>query len=167
MQTQPEINIYIDPEVYPYEQMYFDPKVLDPQNAGLDLRVCQLFEGHFKEGKTVEAKGNVYIIRPWQFYTFDTGIRMEIPYGYWGDVRVRSSAGFKGFIFSPPVIDCNYRGNIRLAFYHPTGTEIPTFHRLMQIVISPYIKENIGFVWDPEGLSETERGKKGFGEFTS
>ena len=175
---QPEVKIFVDPDIYPNDpDVYFLPKdkVLNPQNAGIDLRVCKLYRGPVINNAVVPSypSGETYHLLPNTMYSFDTGVAMEIPPGYWGDVRLRSSMIQRGFIFSPPVIDSNYRGNIILAFYtspitHPGGAIIiECFERFSQIVVSPYIKENISIVNTRGQLSPTDRGKKGFGEYTN
>lgn len=97
-------------------------------------------------------------------YQYGTGIAMEIPEGYEGEIRPRSSVHKTGMILSnsPGTIDSGYRGEIMAVFW-----KIPFFgkpyrpgDRIMQILIKPVPK--VKFV-EAEKLSETERGTGGYG----
>lgn len=92
-----------------------------------------------------------------------TGLTLEIPHGYEGQIRSRSGLAKKGVIVanSPGTIDSDYRGEIGVLLYN---TNVNPFHfeprdRIAQIVFAP-----IAHVKLVEGeVSETRRGAKGFG----
>lgn len=95
--------------------------------------------------------------------SFDTGVHMEIPNGYFGKIESKSGLNVKHNIAScGGVVDCGYTGSIVVKLYN-LGTEPYTFHKgdkIAQIVIQPCIAPELEVV---DELSETERGQQGFG----
>lgn len=95
--------------------------------------------------------------------TIGTGIAVEIPEGYYGQIFDRS-----GFAHQRPlgvkagVIESTYRGEVKvILFNHSPGPEkIFAGEGLAQLVILPVPQIEITEV---EELSTTERGEKGFG----
>lgn len=93
--------------------------------------------------------------------TVPTGVFMEIPQGYEGQIRPRSGL-FKQGIFTTGTIDSDYRGEIMvtLIVLSRTWVEIEPFERIAQLVIVPVAKAELEIVAE---LSETKRGTGGFG----
>lgn len=92
-----------------------------------------------------------------------TGISMEIPKGYWGNIRDRSGLAVKnGIHIVAGVIDSDYRGEIIVAITKLTEGSFmcPKKSRIAQMVITPYISPEINVVDD---LSDTIRNMGGFG----
>lgn len=95
----------------------------------------------------------------------DTGIRMEIPSGYEGQVRPRSGLAVHTGVTvlnAPGTIDSDYRGEIRVPLIN-LGEEPFTIEpgmRIAQLVISPVIRATFVSV---ESLSGSDRGSGGFG----
>ena len=94
-----------------------------------------------------------------------TGLYFEIPEGYEIQVRPRSGLAAKNgvkVLNTPGTIDSDYRGELRVILIN-LGTQDFTVHngdRIAQIIIAPVTQA----VFLPaENLSETERGKDGFG----
>lgn len=94
-----------------------------------------------------------------------TGLYFEIPEGYEIQVRPRSGLAAKNGVTvlnTPGTIDSDYRGELRVILIN-LGTQDFTVHngdRIAQIIIAPVTQA----VFLPaENLSETERGKDGFG----
>lgn len=93
-----------------------------------------------------------------------TGWAIEIPKGFEGQVRLRSSTALQGLMLANGVgtIDHDYRGEVcvllRNATLHPI--EIDAGMRVAQLVIAPVARAEVVEV---EELSETERGAGGFG----
>ena len=115
-------------------------------DAGLDLRT--------PERVTVKAHGSALI---------DTGVHVEIPYKYVGELESKSGLNVKHDIVScGGTIDHGYTGSIRVKLYN-FGDEDYTFEKgdkIVQLVIYP--------VWLPtakivDELPNTERGANGFG----
>lgn len=95
---------------------------------------------------------------------YDTGIAVEIPPGYVGLLFPRSSVCKTGLSLanSVGVIDSDYRGSISFVFYKDVPCIAPYLpgDRIGQLVIVPI--PEVDFV-EVEELSETERGKGGYG----
>lgn len=94
-----------------------------------------------------------------------TGLRVEIPHGYEGQVRGRSGLALKhgiGLVNAPGTIDSDYRGEIRVILIN-WGSEafmIRQGDRIAQMVIAPVHQAALRVVTE---LVETERGEGGFG----
>ena len=94
-----------------------------------------------------------------------TGIYLEIPVGYEGQIRPRSGLAVKHGVTvlnSPGTIDSDYRGEVRVLLINH-GDEDFTINpgdRIAQLIISPVIKAEFTYV---EQLKNSGRGKGGFG----
>jgi len=105
-------------------------------------------------------------IKSKNFTIIPTGIIIEIPQGFEGQVRPRSGlAANNGLtvLNSPGTIDSDYRGEIKVILINLGESDflITPGMRIAQLVFSPTYKANISFV--KEILSNTKRGKEGFG----
>lgn len=99
---------------------------------------------------------------------YHTGIAVEIPRGYYGSLKARSSIYKKTLLLvdSDGTIDADYRGEITVKFCFRWGGENtkPRFYeigdRIAQLVIEPVER----VIWiESDTLSETERGEGGYG----
>jgi dUTP pyrophosphatase len=105
------------------------------------------------------------IIPPGKWEVISTGIAVEIPYGYEGEVRSRSGLAKNYGVFvlnSPGTIDSDYRGEVKVILMN-LGDEpfkVNVGDRIAQLVISPVVHAEITEV---EELSSTERNDGGFG----
>ena len=96
---------------------------------------------------------------------YHTDIAVEIPEGYEGQLRPRSSISKKAMRLcnAPGTIDSDYRGEITAKFAVTTDV-IPSLYkegeRFAQLVIAPVM--DVEFV-EVDTLSETERGEGGYG----
>jgi len=94
-------------------------------------------------------------------WTYDTGLALEIPFGYEGQLRARSNLSKKGAYFPLGIgtIDSDYRGTIRVVF---VGTRKPyeVGERLAQLIIS---KVEAPLFEAADSLDETARGIGAFG----
>ena len=96
---------------------------------------------------------------------YHTDLAFEIPEGYEGEIRPRSSISKKSLriLNSPATIDSDYRGEIVVKFMSTTDV-IPSVYkigeRFAQLLIKPVI--TVEFVESDE-LTPTERGDGGFG----
>jgi len=94
-----------------------------------------------------------------------TGIALEIPAGYEGQVRPRSGLALRqgvSVLNAPGTIDADYRGELQVLLIN-WGTETYTVspgERIAQLVIAPVIRA--GFM-ETDRLSSTDRGSGGFG----
>ena len=120
-------------------------------SAGMDLRA------YLPDGELV--------IKPMQRALVPTGLFMEIPVGYEGQVRPRSGLAIKSGITvlnSPGTIDADYRGEVKVILINLSDADfvIKSGDRIAQLVIAKHEQPEVVEV---ETLSETERGSGGFG----
>ncbi len=105
------------------------------------------------------------IIEPGGFSTIPTGIAVEIPYGFEGQVRGRSGLASKhgiGVLNAPGTIDSDYRGEIMVVLFNfgRSPFVVEPGMRIAQLVFAPVV--SVEFL-QVENLSETARGERGFG----
>lgn len=118
--------------------------------AGLDLRA------HLE---------SPVLLKPLQRALIPTGLYIEIPVGFEGQVRPRSGLAAKHGITvlnSPGTIDADYRGEVKVILINLSEETFEINHgeRIAQLVISSH--EQIE--WMPaEELSESSRSSGGFG----
>ena len=120
-------------------------------SAGMDLRA------YLPEGPIV--------LKPMQRTLVPTGLFMEIPEGYEGQVRPRSGLAIKNGITvlnTPGTIDADYRGEVKIILINLSDTDftINSGERVAQIVFAKCEQMEVVNV---ETLSDTERGAGGFG----
>lgn len=120
-------------------------------SAGMDLRA------YLPEGPIT--------LKPMQRTLVPTGLFMEIPEGYEGQVRPRSGLAIKHGITvlnTPGTIDADYRGEVKIILVNLSDTDfvINSGERVAQIVFAKCEQME---VVNAETLSETERGEGGFG----
>ncbi|MEZ5362858.1 MAG: dUTP diphosphatase [Bryobacterales bacterium] len=94
-----------------------------------------------------------------------TGIAVEIPSGYEGQVRPRSGLAARhgiALLNAPGTIDPGYRGEIKVLLINHSEEDfrIEAGDRIAQLVIAAYAR--VACRWE-EALSESERGEGGFG----
>ncbi len=129
--------------------------------------------GRYPEYATEGASGmdlRAYLLEPLTLQPMErmlvpTGLYIEIPVGYEGQVRARSGLAIKhgiGLVNSIGTIDCDYRGELRVPMIN-FGQEPFTINdgdRIAQLVIAKYEKVD---VVPASSLSDTDRGVGGFG----
>lgn len=93
-----------------------------------------------------------------------TGIAMQIPKGYHGEVHIRSSWGKKGIRLAncTGIIDSDYRGEIILMVINDSNDVYFALEgeRIAQFIL---VKDPAFNIEEVEELGMTERGEKGFG----
>ena len=94
-----------------------------------------------------------------------TGVALELPEGYYGQIENRSSMGLNGWDVHGGIIDNHYRGEIIvvLAQHRPgAAPAVEPSSRIAQLIVRR--EEDRGWtVEEAQVLSETERGSHGFG----
>ncbi len=120
-------------------------------SAGMDLRA------YLPEGSIT--------LKPMQRMLIPTGLFMEIPEGYEGQVRPRSGLAIKSGITvlnTPGTIDADYRGEVKIILINLSDSDfvINSGDRVAQIVFAKCEQMELVNV---ETLSDTERGAGGFG----
>ena len=95
-------------------------------------------------------------------YTFNTGVHMEIPKGYVGDVESKSGMMMKYGILTDGTVDAGYTGSIRVKLFNLSrcAVSIVRGQKIAQIVIKKIMTPGLEVV---DALEETERGDNGFG----
>jgi dUTP pyrophosphatase len=106
-----------------------------------------------------------YTLNPNDSWLFPTGISMEIPVGYEGQVRPRSGLAVKYGITvlnTPGTIDADYRGEIKVCLFNTSNMPYTVHHgdRIAQMVFTKVEKAEFEEV---DELQSTDRGDGGFG----
>lgn len=101
------------------------------------------------------------LIWPGMSVVFDTGVHIQIPEGYVGDVDAKSSLMEKNLL-TAGTIDCGYTGSIKVKLFNLGGgmVEILEGQKIAQLVIKSIITPELEVV---DELEDTERGEGGFG----
>jgi len=111
------------------------------------------------------AENQEILIKPNQIKLVSTGIKIEIPNGYEGQVRPRSGLAVKHGITvlnSPGTIDSDYRGILKVILIN-LGQKVFSIQRgdrIAQLVIQKIYFPNFKVV---QSLNNTKRGEGGFG----
>ena len=119
-------------------------------SAGIDLRANNDADIIIKVGSTA---------------LIPTGIAMALPFGYEAQIRPRSGLALKSSVTvlnTPGTIDSDYRGEVGIILINHGKEDfiISKGLRIAQMVIAKYEQVELEFVTE---LSETKRGKGGFG----
>ena len=124
----------------------FMPERAHPTDAGLDLRSREEL-----------------MLCPGHSHSFDTGVHIEIPHGFYGKIESKSGLNVNDSVVScGGVIDEGYTGSIAVKLYN-FGRECKFFSigdKIAQIVIQPYEAPEMEVVTE---LEKTARGDNGFG----
>lgn len=116
-------------------------------------------------------------LTPWRVHRVRTGIAIEIPPGFEGQVRGRSGLTSRGVFVELGTVDSDYRGEVGVLMHAFVETHdrasrknaarggercarIKAGDRIAQLVIAPVPRWRVVEV---EALSETARGVGGFG----
>lgn len=104
-------------------------------------------------------------LAPGQHRLFPTGLCLEIPDGFEGQVRPRSGLALRHGITvlnAPGTIDADYRGELGVVLVNhgPTVVEIKPLDRIAQLVIAPVVRAELELV---TALSDTDRAAGGYG----
>lgn len=127
----------------------FEPAYATDGSAGADLRA-------FIESEVELGPGERSMI--------PTGVRLEIPAGYEGQVRPRSGLAAKHgitMVNAPGTIDSDYRGEIRVILVNLSDTPYVVHRgdRIAQLVIAPVLQ----VTFETTAVNTTTRGEGGFG----
>jgi dUTP pyrophosphatase len=105
------------------------------------------------------------MIKPLERKLINSGMIMEIPNGYEGQIRPRSSLALKNGVTvlnSPGTIDCDYRGEVKILLINLSPDEfvIQSGDRIAQIV---FTKVSDVKILEMDSFQDTVRGDGGFG----
>ncbi len=126
------------------------PEQASPGSAGLDLRAA-IFED--------------LVLEPGERALVPTGLALELPQGWEGQIRPRSGLAIRhgiSLLNSPGTIDSDYRGEVKVVLANLGGESmtIRRGDRIAQLVVSPVSRV---VVQEVSELSPTDRGAGGFG----
>lgn len=118
--------------------------------AGADLHACM------DESRIIDPGERVLI---------PTGVILEIPPGYEGQIRSRSGIALKSGVIvlnAPGTIDSDYRGEVHVLLVNHSwkAATINPQDRIAQLVVAPVLRPTFVVADD---LSSTSRGDGGFG----
>ena len=127
------------------------PKYQTPQSAGLDL-IADLTEPEVA-------------LEPGERRLIPSGLAIELPPGFEGQVRPRSGLALKQGLTclnSPGTIDADYRGEVGVILINHSKERVilKAGDRIAQLVIAPVVQANLIEVAE---LSDSSRGAGGFG----
>ena len=139
----------------------------------MKIRVVNKSKFELPEYATISAAGldlranveDVLVLKPLERVLIPTGLFMEIPHGFEGQIRPRSGLAYKHGITvlnSHGTIDADYRGEIKVLLVNVSNAEfvIEPGERVAQIVFASHAQ----IQWNEViSLEETDRGVGGFG----
>jgi dUTP pyrophosphatase len=131
-------------------------------DAGIDLRASGRWVVDLDSDKR-EIEQETYELKPMERILVKAGIEIEIPNGFWGNIRDRSGIAFNHGIHAlAGVVDESYRGEIGVVIVNlgKKNFMISKNDRIAQMVITPYSAVDISY---EEELQESQRGRDGFG----
>ena len=131
-----------------------NPAYATPGSAGIDLKAFI----------TEEEGGNI-TLKPNETKLVHTGLYMEIPEGYEGQVRPRSGLALKHGITvlnSPGTVDSDYRGEVCVILTNLSNKDF-TFSNGERIAQMVFASVERALFAEVRELGETERGDGGFG----
>jgi dUTP pyrophosphatase len=105
-----------------------------------------------------------YLIKPNTHLLITTGISIQFPKGYWGQIEGRSGMAAKYGIFPiAGIIDSDYRGEIGIILVNSTKDSytVNCGDRVAQLVLRQQIESQVELVEKFTG--DTSRGEDGFG----
>lgn len=139
----------------------------------MKINIVNKSKHHLPEYQTVMSAGmdiraNInesVVIKPMQRVLIPTGLYIQLPQGYEGQIRPRSGLALKkglSVLNAPGTIDSDFRGQICVILINLSTEDviINDGDRIAQMVIAKY--EQAQWI-EVEELQSTERGKGGFG----
>jgi deoxyuridine 5'-triphosphate nucleotidohydrolase len=155
-----------------YDQILLDKKFelkhAKPGDVGYDLPVVM------SDKLKIEPHQDYYVnnherwfdIPPFGLAEIPCGLSIKIPDGYWGNIKPRSSTGWKRrLVVYEGVIDSQYTGSLFILAENPGNkpARIREFDKLAQLILIPKAGEHqVHSMVVPE-LPKTVRGDTGFG----
>ncbi len=139
----------------------------------LSVRIQRLTDNELPAYETVDSAGmdlrahldKAVTLAPGQRQLIPTGLRLEIPTGFEGQVRPRSGLALKRgltVLNAPGTIDADYRGDVGVILINLSAENqtIDPGERVAQLVFAPVIQAR----WElTDELNESDRGSGGFG----
>jgi dUTP pyrophosphatase len=145
------------PALFPYQEKFMDKAVRQAYH------LKQI--GNNKSDADIEREMREHItIWPGDRGIIPTGIKLEIPYGWWASIEARSSTSKYKLDVPKGVIDEGYRGELFAVLLNIGHDKVDIRHgdRLVQLLIHKRHTQNLKVV-EVDELSPSERGESGFG----
>lgn len=141
------------------------PVVVLPHGRGLDLPQYQSDGAAGLDLMAATADAEPVVIAPGAKALVPTGLVLQIPHGFEGQVRPRSGLAAKfgvTVLNAPGTIDSDYRGEVcvLLVNFGQEPFTVTRGMRIAQLVIAPVFQFELA---EAEVLAETTRGSGGFG----
>ena len=126
------------------------PRYMSEHAAGLDLASASVEPIHIEPGARLGVP---------------TGLSLEIPVGFEGQVRPRSGLAARhgiSVLNTPGTVDEGYRGEVGVILINhgPSAFTVEAGMKIAQMVVSPRVQVSVVEVAE---LSDTQRGAGGFG----
>ena len=105
------------------------------------------------------------VFMPMERALIETGLHLEIPTGYVGLVKDRSSIASAGLHTMAGVIDASYRGEVKVLMINLSDAPytVSVGQKIAQLVVMPIYAQSVDVVETLDDLTETARGDGGFG----
>lgn len=143
----------------------------------LKIKIVNLSNNELPEYKTAEAAGldvrawlpeGPIVLQPMERRIIPTGLHLELPVGFEGQVRPRSGLAVKKgltVINAPGTIDSDYRGDVGVPLINLSASiqTVEPGERIAQLVIAEHARASFIVVEKVEDLADSERGAGGFG----
>ena len=142
-------------------------------DRGIGVRVVRRTDNPLPAYETADSAGmdlraelaQPLRLEPGERALIPTGLHLEIPRGYEGQVRPRSGLALKQgltVLNAPGTVDSDYRGDVGVILVNlsPETQVIEPGDRVAQILFAPVLQATLTEVAD---LAESERGGGGFG----
>lgn len=132
---------------------------------GLPLPAYQSEEAAGLDLVAAIGEGDSIVIAPRKRALIPTGLSLELPKGFEGQVRPRSGLALKHGVTvlnSPGTIDSDYRGEVKIILINlgEAPFRVHRGERIAQLVIAPVTRVRLARA---KVLDATKRGKGGFG----
>ena len=141
------------------------PVKILPHGAGLPLPAAQTEHAAGLDLSAAIGAHATLVLEPGARMLVPTGLVLEIPQGFEGQVRPRSGLALKHGVTvlnAPGTIDADYRGEISVLLVNHGGSafEISRGMRIAQLVIAPVTR---AVLVEAAEVSATARGAGGYG----
>lgn len=125
-------------------------------------QACEPYKKYKRDGGYDIRSAENVTVEPWKIKTLRTGVCVQIPDGYVGEIKPRSSSTANGIIIPDGTVDPGFTGEVFVTLLNANNEplHIEKGDRIAQLVVVNVLIEDIEIV---EELEESERGSNGLG----
>ncbi|MDA9603620.1 dUTP diphosphatase [bacterium] len=144
-----------------------------PEDDRDDVVLVEASEGSSFPVRATEGAAGVdlaaavdFVVEPGRRLLVDTGLKLVIPRGAYGQIQGRSGLATKSIDAHPGVIDSDYRGPVKVLLMNRSNDVFigSKGDRIAQLLILPVITPTFQLAQGSvEAVAPTERGSGGFG----